>query len=140
MSGDLSARIQNANQTLLVIDSMQGQYVTSQVLQSNLQQQLEDIQDNTFVAQQKLEDLSVIAETYDREFRDRMANPSPKPFIKTTQDWVLAMFFSTYLMFMVAAVMFVFLRFHLNISLIVLMIFLVFVITFSVYILIMQFA
>jgi len=134
----LQARKNNSKQNLLIIDTLQGKTLTANVLQQNLQQQLDDIDDEKFVLKQKLDDITVVAETYDREFRDRMATPAPKP-LKTTQDWVLAFFFIAFSLFMLAVTSFVYLKFHLTIGLILLMIFVDFATIFSVYILVMRF-
>ena len=99
---DLLARKQNAKQNLLNMDILQSNYLTSDILQADLAAQLETIKDDTFLVQQKLSDLSIISETYDREFRDRMANPSKQPYLKTTHDWILALFFISYSLFMIA--------------------------------------
>jgi len=136
---DMDARKQNANQNLLTIDTLQSQYMIGNESQSALQLQLDDIKDKKFVAQQKLDDITVVAETYDREFRDRMATPVPPKFLNTTQDWILAFFFITLSLFMVAVTTFVYLRFHLTISLVLLMLFVDFATIFSVYILVMRF-
>ena len=137
---DLNARKNNSRQTLSIIDSMQGQYLTAQVLQSSLQTQLQDIEDQTFYIQQQLSDLQVVTETYDREFKDRMDNPTKKPYFSTTQDWVLAMFFFTYGLFMIACVFYIYLRNKTSVLLVCLMIAIVFTLTYSIINLIRTFA
>jgi hypothetical protein len=137
---DLSARKQNAKQNLLNIDTLQSAHLASEVLQADLNVQLQTIQDETFFVEQQLNDLSVISETYDREFRDRMANPGPKPYLKTTHDWILAIFFMSYSLFMVAAASFTFMRYPLTISLVSLVIFISFAMTYTMYKAILQFA
>jgi len=137
---ELRARKSNSLQMLSILDAVQGQYLTAQVLQSTLQKQLQDIEDKTFYIKQQLSDLHVVTETYDREFKDRMENPTQKPYFSTTQDWVLAIFFITYFLFMIVFVFFIFLRNKLSVLIICVMIAVVFILTYSIINLIRTFA
>jgi hypothetical protein len=60
------------------------------------QQQIAKLMSQKKSLTQQLQDMKTAIDTYDREFNQRMENPTKKKMFSTIQDWILAIFFITY--------------------------------------------
>ena len=109
MSADniLTGEIRSSIQTnLLGIQYVYGTYMNNLPNITPYQQESETLALEVSELDRKLQELDRIEEVYDREFLDRKKNPSSfgllsKVGLQTTQDWVLAFFFLSYIIFSV---------------------------------------
>ena len=62
----------------------------------NQQREITKLTSQKISLSQQSEDMQTAIDTYDREFNQRMENPTEKNVFSTTQDWILAIFFITY--------------------------------------------
>ena len=107
MSADniLTGEIRSSIQTnLLGIQYVYGTYLNNLPNITPYQQESETLAIEVSELDRKLQELDRIEEVYDREFIDRKKNPSSfgllsKVGLQTTQDWVLAFFFLSYIIF-----------------------------------------
>ena len=94
---DITATLSTLPNLYSIYSYVKPNLASYQVMYNTLNSELSDIN-------RKLQEFDRIEEVYDREFLDRKTNPPTigllsKYGLITTQDWVLAMFFLSYIVF-----------------------------------------